>query len=70
MRAVTFQAPHEVRVQERPEPELKAADEAVVSIDASGICGSDLHIFHGRLGMLGRSTTLLTRTSSTIAARR
>ncbi len=49
MRAVTFQSPHEVRVQERPEPELTAADEAVVSIDASGICGSDLHIFHGRV---------------------
>src|SRR5437588_4225744 len=49
MRAVTFQAPGDVRVDERPEPELKARDEAIVQIEASGICGSDLHIYHGRV---------------------
>jgi 2-desacetyl-2-hydroxyethyl bacteriochlorophyllide A dehydrogenase len=49
MRAVTFQAPFEVRVDERPEPELTAREEAIVRIEASGICGSDLHIFHGRV---------------------
>jgi len=49
MRAVTFQAPMEVRVDERPEPELEGRDDAVVSIEASGICGSDLHIYHGRV---------------------
>jgi 2-desacetyl-2-hydroxyethyl bacteriochlorophyllide A dehydrogenase len=49
MRAVTFQAPGEVRVEERPAPEIKAPDDAIVQIDASGICGSDLHIYHGRV---------------------
>ena len=49
MRAVTFQAPGEVRVDEKPEPELLAPDDAIVRVDASGICGSDLHIFHGRV---------------------
>jgi 2-desacetyl-2-hydroxyethyl bacteriochlorophyllide A dehydrogenase len=49
MRAVTFQAPGEVRVDERPEPELESRSDAIVSIDASGICGSDLHIYHGRV---------------------
>jgi 2-desacetyl-2-hydroxyethyl bacteriochlorophyllide A dehydrogenase len=49
MRAVTFQAPLEVRVEERPEPELLARDDAIVRIEASGICGSDLHIYHGRV---------------------
>ena len=49
MRAVTFQAPGEVRVDEKPEPELIARDDAIVAIDASGICGSDLHIYHGRV---------------------
>jgi 2-desacetyl-2-hydroxyethyl bacteriochlorophyllide A dehydrogenase len=51
MRAVTFQAPYEVRVDERPEPELQSRDDAIVAIDASGICGSDLHIYHGRVKM-------------------
>src|SRR6188472_3434534 len=49
MRAVTFQSPGEVRVDEKPDPEIGAADEAVVRVEASGICGSDLHIFHGRV---------------------
>jgi alcohol dehydrogenase len=49
VRAVTFQAPMEVRVDERPAPELGGRDEAIVAIGASGICGSDLHIYHGRV---------------------
>jgi 2-desacetyl-2-hydroxyethyl bacteriochlorophyllide A dehydrogenase len=49
MQAVTFQAPGEVRLEERPEPELLARDDAVVHVDATGICGSDLHIYHGRV---------------------
>jgi 2-desacetyl-2-hydroxyethyl bacteriochlorophyllide A dehydrogenase len=49
MRAVTFQSPGEVSVEDRPEPEPLARDDAVVEIEASGICGSDLHIYHGRV---------------------
>jgi 2-desacetyl-2-hydroxyethyl bacteriochlorophyllide A dehydrogenase len=49
MRAVTFQEPGVVRVEDRPEPELIDADDAVVRIEATGVCGSDLHIFHGRV---------------------
>jgi 2-desacetyl-2-hydroxyethyl bacteriochlorophyllide A dehydrogenase len=49
MRAVTFQAPGEVRIDERPEPELAQSDDAIVAVEASGICGSDLHIYHGRV---------------------
>jgi 2-desacetyl-2-hydroxyethyl bacteriochlorophyllide A dehydrogenase len=49
MRAVTYQAPREVRVDERPEPALADRGDAIVEIEASGICGSDLHIYHGRV---------------------
>src|ERR671937_1372437 len=51
MQAATFQAPGEVRVDERPEPELEAPDDAIVRIEATGVCGSDLHIFHGRVAI-------------------
>jgi len=51
MRAVTFQAPGEVRIEEKPDPEITAPDEAVVRIEASGVCGSDLHIYHGRVAI-------------------
>ena len=49
MRAVTFKAPGEVRVEEKAEPGVRAADDALVRVEASGICGSDLHIYHGRV---------------------
>ena len=49
MRAVTFQAPGEVRLEERPEPQIAAGDDAVVRVEATGVCGSDLHIYHGRV---------------------
>ena len=49
MRAVTFQAPEQVRIEEKPDPELSAADDALIRVEATGICGSDLHIYHGRV---------------------
>jgi 2-desacetyl-2-hydroxyethyl bacteriochlorophyllide A dehydrogenase len=49
MRAVTFQEPGRVEIEERPEPEPLAPDDAIVQVEATGICGSDLHIYHGRV---------------------
>jgi 2-desacetyl-2-hydroxyethyl bacteriochlorophyllide A dehydrogenase len=49
MQAVTFKAPGEVQVEERPEPELLERDDAIVRVEATGVCGSDLHIYHGRV---------------------
>jgi 2-desacetyl-2-hydroxyethyl bacteriochlorophyllide A dehydrogenase len=51
MQAVTFQAPYEVRVEDKPEPELLAPDDAIVRVTATGVCGSDLHIYHGRVAI-------------------
>ena len=49
MLAVAFQGPGQVEVVEKPEPELLAPDDAIVRVGATGVCGSDLHIFHGRV---------------------
>jgi 2-desacetyl-2-hydroxyethyl bacteriochlorophyllide A dehydrogenase len=49
MQAVAFQAPYEVALVDKPEPELQAPDDAIVRVAATGVCGSDLHIFHGRV---------------------
>jgi 2-desacetyl-2-hydroxyethyl bacteriochlorophyllide A dehydrogenase len=49
MQAVTFQAPGEVRVEDKPEPGEPGPGEAVVRVEATGVCGSDLHIYHGRV---------------------
>jgi 2-desacetyl-2-hydroxyethyl bacteriochlorophyllide A dehydrogenase len=49
MRAVTFQAPGEVLVEDVAEPQIVDPTDAIVRIEASGVCGSDLHIYHGRV---------------------
>jgi threonine dehydrogenase-like Zn-dependent dehydrogenase len=49
MRAVTFQAPGKVLVDDVPEPQLLDSTDAIVRIEATGVCGSDLHIYHGRV---------------------
>jgi 2-desacetyl-2-hydroxyethyl bacteriochlorophyllide A dehydrogenase len=47
MKALVYTAPHRVEVQSLPHPEPRP-DEVVIKVAASGICGSDLHGFHGR----------------------
>ncbi len=36
-------------MEERPQPELVDPGDAIVRIEATGVCGSDLHIYHGRV---------------------
>lgn len=49
MRAIALAEPGRVAVVERPDPEPAAPDDAVVRVEATGICGSDLHMLHGRV---------------------
>ena len=46
MKALVYTNPNEVTLQERPYPE-QAAEEVILKIDAVGICGSDMHAYHG-----------------------
>jgi 2-desacetyl-2-hydroxyethyl bacteriochlorophyllide A dehydrogenase len=49
VQAVTYRGPGNVVLEEHPDPEPLAADDAVVRVETSGVCGSDLHIYHGRV---------------------
>jgi threonine dehydrogenase-like Zn-dependent dehydrogenase len=42
--------PHQVSVAELPIPTLEADTDAVVRIKIAGICGTDLHMYHGFRG--------------------
>ena len=46
MKALVYTAPNQVQLHDRPEPEI-TAQEVVLRIDAAGICGSDMHAYHG-----------------------
>ena len=50
MRVVTFQAPRAGPGRGEARPRARSrADDVVVAVEASGVCGSDLHIYHGRV---------------------
>ncbi len=46
MKALVYTQPHHVELQARPYPKMEK-DEVILRIDAVGICGSDMHAFHG-----------------------
>ncbi|MET7820703.1 glutathione-independent formaldehyde dehydrogenase [Micromonospora zamorensis] len=48
MKAVVYRGPHEVAVEDRPDPTIQAPTDAVVRITTTNICGSDLHMYEGR----------------------
>ena len=47
MKALVYTGPNTMRYRDEPEP-AAAGGEVVVEVEAVGICGSDLHAFHGR----------------------
>ncbi len=49
MRGILFEDLGKVEVGTVPDPEVREADDAVVRVTTSAICGSDLHVLQGRL---------------------
>jgi threonine dehydrogenase-like Zn-dependent dehydrogenase len=50
MRAVVLQGEGAVGVEDVPDAALPGPDGAVVAVERTAICGSDLHLYHGVLG--------------------
>ena len=48
MKAVVYQGPYTVSVEEVPEPQISEPTDAIVRITTTNICGSDLHMYEGR----------------------
>ncbi len=45
MKALTWHGVEDVRVDEHPDPSIEQADDVIVRITSSGLCGSDLHLY-------------------------
>ena len=48
MKAVVYKGPFSVAVEQVPPPRIEAANDALVRITTTNICGSDLHMYEGR----------------------
>ena len=53
MRAVVLEGVKQVSVCDVPDPVLPGPDGAIVKVERTAICGSDLHLYHGALGEPG-----------------
>lgn len=53
MRAVVLQGERSITVDDVPDPTLPGPDGAIVTVDRTAICGSDLHLYHGAMGATG-----------------
>ncbi len=47
MKALCVITPNNIVIEERPMPVIKTPDEVLIKVKAGGICGSDVHIYHG-----------------------
>lgn len=49
MKAMTYQGPARVRIEEKPEPRIEHPFDVVLRVTRAAICGSDLHLYHGMI---------------------
>ena len=47
MKALVFHHPGKVSIDNVPEPKIKHAEDVILRVTATAICGSDLHIYNG-----------------------
>lgn len=45
MKAVTWQGPKDMRVEEVPDPTILEPTDAIIRVTSTGLCGSDLHLY-------------------------
>lgn len=48
MKAVVFRGIRNVEIVDVPSPQILAPDDVIVKMESAAICGSDMHVYHGR----------------------
>ncbi len=49
MKALTYHGPHHVKVENVPDPGIEQPDDIILRVTATAICGSDLHLYRGKI---------------------
>src|SRR5947209_5922908 len=52
MKALTWCGPEDVRIEDIDKPSLQDPDDAILRVTTAAICGSDLHLYHGKIPKL------------------
>lgn len=49
MRALVYHSSNNVKVDTVPDPVIQEADDIILKVTATAICGSDLHLYRGKV---------------------
>lgn len=58
MNALTFQQIGQIAYEHVPDPEIISGTDVIVKVQKTAICGSDMHVYHGREQGLDRGTVM------------
>ena len=58
MQALTWQGPEDIRFTRVEDPVIREPGDVLVKVEVAGICGSDLHVYHGREAGLDAGTVM------------
>jgi threonine dehydrogenase-like Zn-dependent dehydrogenase len=58
MHALTFHGIENIHYESVPDPEIQTPYDVIVKVHRAGICGSDLHVYHGREKGLDTGTVM------------
>ena len=58
MKALVYHGPQDVRIDDKPKPEIQHPEDIILKITNTAICGSDLHLFHGNVNGMEPGQTL------------
>ncbi len=47
MKSLVYHGAKDVRIDDKPKPQIKDREDIVMKVTSSAICGSDLHLYHG-----------------------
>lgn len=67
MHALTFHGKERIEYETAPDPRIESPTDAIVKVELTAICGSDLHVYHGRETGLDIGTVMGHEFSGTIA---
>jgi S-(hydroxymethyl)glutathione dehydrogenase / alcohol dehydrogenase len=58
MKALVYHGPRDVRIDDKPRPNIQNSEDIILRITSTAICGSDLHLYHGTVEGMEPGQTL------------
>jgi len=58
VKALVYHGAKDVRIEDKPKPEIKDKEDIILCVTSTALCGSDLHLYHGTVPGMEPGQTL------------